>query len=309
MHRTLLLPLGLMAMVAGSTAAQTPRDMVRRAVQTELVASRNDHSHWRYFESDRQPSKSLKQWVAEARSVSVDRVVERNGQTLSEAQQKQEMIAFINDSRAQNKQRKSGQHDDEQAAELLKILPDAFTWTQAGEHGSDILLHFRPDPAFHPPDLEARVFAAMEGDMAIDRQQYRIASLKGRLIRDVKIGYGLLGELKAGGTFDVERRELSPAAWEITETHVHIQGHALIFKTISENEDDVKSNFKQIADTTSLQQAQSELLNLNPDPQKQEAAERATADRERAAVDHQDVKKTSHSRPRHARNDPKVAQR
>ena len=56
--------------------------------------------------------------------------------------------------------------------------------------------------------------------------------------------------------------------WEIVETHVHIQGHALIFKTISENEDDVKSHFKQIDQGTSLQQANQELLQLSPDPAK-----------------------------------------
>ena len=258
--------------------AQSPRDFVRQAVQTELVASENDHSHWLYFESDRRPAKAVKQWVAEARLVSLERVVERNGQQLSESQQKQEMNAFISDPHAQSKKSKSGQHDDDQAAELRKILPDAFIWTRAGEHNTSIWFHFKPDPAFHPPDLEARVFAAMEGDMAIDRVQYRIASLKGRLIRDVKIGFGLLGELQAGGTFDVERRELAPKVWQIIETHVHINGHALIFKSISENEDDVKSNFKPIPDTTSLQQAQNELLSLNPDPAKQEAAEKAAAD-------------------------------
>ena len=106
--------------------------------------------------------------------------------------------------------------------------------------------------------------------MAIDREQHRIASLRGRLIKDVLIGFGLLGQLKAGGTFDVERRELTPQVWEITETHVHIQGHALIFKTISENEDDVKSHFKQIDQGTSLQQAKQELMQLNPDQAKQE---------------------------------------
>jgi hypothetical protein len=265
-------PLLALAVILTATAAsaQNPRDLVRQAVQTELVSARNDHSHWLYFEFDRQPDKTVKQWVAEARSVSLNRVIERNGQPLPDEQQRQEMSAFINDPRAQSKQHKSSQHDDEQAAELLNILPDAFIWNIEGEKGSQILLHFKPDPQFHPPDLEARVFAAMEGDMAIDREQHRIASLKGRLIKDVLIGFGLLGQLKAGGTFDVERRELTPQVWEITETHVHIQGHALIFKTISENEDDVKSHFKQIDQETSLQQARQELMQLNPDQAKQE---------------------------------------
>ena len=258
----------LLLLPAATGVAQSPRDIVRQAVQTELVSARNDHSHWLYFEFDRKPDKTVKQWVAEAHSVSLERVIERDGHSLPEYQQRQEMSSFINDPGAQNKKRKSGQHDDEQAAELLKILPDAFIWNIEAEKGTETLLHFKPDPRFSPPDLEARVFAAMEGEMAIDRQQHRIATLKGRLIHDVKIGWGILGELKAGGTFDVERRELTPTVWEIVETHVHIQGHALIFKTISENEDDVKTHFKQIDQATSLQQAKQELLQLSPDPAK-----------------------------------------
>ncbi len=274
MLRTRFFSFTLLLAAALAGAAQTPREVVRQAVQTELTASRDDHTHWLYFEVDRQPSKAVKQWVAEAQPVGIDRVIERNGQALSDSQQRQEMNDFIHDSREQAKRRKSSQHDDEQAAELLKILPDAFVWSSEGEKGSDILLHFRPDPQFRPPDLEGRVFAAMEGDMAIDSNQHRIVSLKGRLIHDVKIGYGLLGELKAGGTFDVERRELASHVWEITETHVHIRGHALIFKTISEEEDDVKTHFQQIAANTTLQQAQDELFHRNPDPAQDQAFHR-----------------------------------
>ena len=147
MIRTQPIVFGTLLLAVAAARGQSPRDFVRQAVQTELVASQNDHSHWMYFESDRQPSKAVRQWVAEARQVSLNRVVERNGQMLSESQQKQEMSAFINDPRAQSKQRKSGQHDDEQAAELLKILPDAFIWTNSGERDHKILLHFRPDPS------------------------------------------------------------------------------------------------------------------------------------------------------------------
>jgi hypothetical protein len=274
MIRTLFLTLPILGTLVQISVAQTPKDFVWQAVQTELAASHDDHSHWLYFENDRQPGKFVKQWVAQARSVSLSRVVERNGQNLSENQQRQEISAFINDQSAQTRQRKSGRHDDEQAAELLQMLPNAFIWTIAGPKGSDIVLHFRPDPQFHPPNLEARVFAAMEGDMAIDREQHRIASLKGRLIHDVKIGFGLLGNLEAGGTFDVERRELRPHVWQITETHVHIQGHALIFKNISEQEDDVKVHFQQIADSTTVQQAEERLFHQSPNPAGDEAIHR-----------------------------------
>jgi hypothetical protein len=84
--------------------------------------------------------------------------------------------------------------------------------------------------------------------------------LKGKLIRDVKIAGGFLGSLNAGGTFDVERRETGKQVWQITETHVHIQGRALLFKNISEQEDDVKTDFKQLPDDVTMQKAEGELL-------------------------------------------------
>jgi len=96
--------------------------------------------------------------------------------------------------------------------------------------------------------------------MTVDNGQHRIVSLKGRLIHDVKFGGGFFAELKAGGTFDVERREVGKTVWQITETHVHIDGHALLFKSIAEQEDEVKTKFKQLPDDLSLQQAEKELL-------------------------------------------------
>ena len=47
--------------------------------------------------------------------------------------------------------------------------------------------------------MEARVFSAMAGEIVVDKSQNRIASIKGRLIRDVKFGWGLLGKMDAGG--------------------------------------------------------------------------------------------------------------
>lgn len=254
----LLLPLlfGQIAVLHGENAEQ----IVQQAVQTELAADQNDHSCWLYYEIDNKPGNRVKQWVAETRSGNVRRVLEQNGQMLSQATQRGIMDRFIENPQMQAKQRKAGRHDDNQAAEMLRLLPHAFIWTITGERDNETILHFVPNPNFQPPDWESRVFAAMEGDMAVDQAQHRIVSLKGRLIHDVKFFFGLLGELKAGGTFDVERRETGDSTWQITETRVHIQGYALIFKNISEDEDDLKSHFKLLPTDISLEQAEALLL-------------------------------------------------
>jgi hypothetical protein len=244
----------------GAARGQDTRQFVQQAVQTELKADEADHSAWLFYDADSKPNAKVKQWVAQTAHGDVDRVVVEYGRTLPAEEQRRKMDGFVHDKNAQAKQQKSGRHDDAQAEQMLKLLPVAFVWSKRGDEGGRTTLHFAPDPHFHPPSYEARVFAAMEGDMVVDDAQHRIASLKGRMTHSVKFGYGLFGELKAGGTFDVERRETGNGVWQITETHVHVEGRALLFKNISDVEDDVKSKFKRIAPNLSLADAEKLLM-------------------------------------------------
>lgn len=243
-------------------AAETeqPRLLVQQATRAELAASAADHSLWLYYETDSKPHNPVVQWAAETRSGEVDRVLQQDGHHYTPEQQRAKMDGFIHDSGAQAKQRHGSQQDDKRAAEMLNMLPDAFIWTREKQEGETTVLHFKPDPSFSPPSWESRVFAAMEGDMAIDDVQHRIVSLRGKLISEVKFGWGLLGELDPGGTFDVERRQTGHGIWQITETHVHIQGHAILFHSISDQEDDVKTKFEELPQNITLEEAEKKLM-------------------------------------------------
>jgi hypothetical protein len=236
------------------------KDYVWEAVRAELAADAADHTVWLYYEVDKKPGNDTVQWAADTRMGELDRVIDKNGDVLTPTEQRNKMDTFINSPAVQARQRKGGQHDDREAAQMLNTLPNAFIWTIKSQRNGKTFLHFRPDPNFRPPTWESRVFAAMEGDMVVDDARFRIESLKGRMIRQVKFGWGIFGELEPGGTFDVERRQLAPGVWQITETHVHIQGHALIFKSISEQEDDVKSRFEQLPENITLRQAEEKLM-------------------------------------------------
>ena len=240
--------------------AQEPKQIVQQAVNAEITADRNDHSHWIFHEVDRKPKNSVVQWVAETGKGDITRVYIRNGQSIPTAQQNQAIQKFIHDPNAQAKQHQASQHDDQQASGMTKLLPVAFIWTVTSKNDQTTTLHFKPDPNFHPPTWEARVFAAMEGDMTVTNTAHRIQELKGRLMSDVDFGWGLLGKLQKGGSFSVQRSQIGPGIWDITATHVHIQGHALIFKSISEQEDDEKSSFTRLPDNVTLEQAASEVM-------------------------------------------------
>lgn len=240
----------------------SPKDIVRQAVQTEMAADRDDHTRWRYRDVEKTPTNKVS-IVVETDQGSLKKKIEENGHPLTPEEESAEMKRlnnFISDPSLQAKQRRDGQHDDQSARELLQMLPEAFDWKVVNENGKDITLSFEPNPNFSPPDMESRVMGGMGGQMVVDKAQHRIVSIRGTLLDDVTFGFGLLGRLHKGGTFNVERREIAPGLWQITETHVHIDGRALLFKTIGEQQDEVKSDFTRVPNGTTLAQAE-QLLN------------------------------------------------
>lgn len=248
--------LALILFTAATLQAQDPTQIVQTAVNTELAASRTDHTLWKYRDEQRDANKVSN--VVQTAEGSVKRLIEKNGRPLT-AEEKQAEDAriqnFIHDPEKLEKQKKDGASDDKNAAELLNMLPKAFRWKIANENGDSITLTFTPNPDFNPPDMQSRVLSTMAGELVVDKTQHRIKTISGKLTQDITFGWGLLGRLKQGGTFRVERRELKPGLWQITETHVHIVGKALLFKSIGQQQDEVQTDFTQVPDGTTLEQA------------------------------------------------------
>jgi len=259
-----LLPLSVIAQSQQDKQAQA---RVRVVMQTELVADHNDQSRWQYRDLDRKPEvgEALYQ-VVETDHGSVKKKLQQDGRPLdAEALRAEDarIWAFANDPSQQAKQRKEGEQDDKRAENLLKMFPDAFLWSIKGENNETVTFAFTPNPDFTPPTMESRVFSAMAGEIVANKAQNRVLTIKGKLIRDVKFGWGLLGKMDAGGSFNVERREIAPGIWAIVESHVHISGKALFFKTIGEQEDEVKTQFRRTPPATTLQQA-ADILKAEP---------------------------------------------
>jgi len=248
--------LGLALVASGDTLrAQDAKQIVQQAVNAELAANRSDLSHWRYIRHDPGNNRSV---VVETENGAISRHIEEAGHPPSAAllaAENEHIQRFIHDPAMQQRQRRDGQHDEKDATELLNLFAEAFDWKIESETPETITLAFKPDQNFRPPDMEARVMGEMAGTLIVDKAKHRILTMKGRLSEDVNIGFGILGRLRQGGTFNVERRQVAPGIWQITETHVHIEGRALFFKTIGQQQDEVKSNFTPVPPGTTLQQA------------------------------------------------------
>ena len=104
------------------------------------------------------------------------------------------------------------------------------------------------------------MFSSMTGDLVVDNQQHRICKMKGHLIHDVTFGGGILGRLKEHSSFALEQQQVGPNVWELTAIHVHLEGNALLFKSVSLQQDDKRSRFQPEPGNITLQQAATSVM-------------------------------------------------
>ena len=264
--------LGLFALSCSVAHAQTPQQVVQQVVDTERAANKNDHSQWIYLDETRKPKETILQWVASTQGADVRRVLVKDNQKLPESQQRDLIQKFLHDPRAQNKDISEANHDNQQVDDFLKLLPTAFLWTQTGATSTDTSLHFEPASNFHPPTREARVFCSMAGDLVVDNEQHRIRSMSGHLIHDVTFGGGFLGRLKEGSTFSLEQAQVGTNLWQLTDINVNLEGNALLFKSISLQQDDKRSRFEPEPSNVTLDQAATTIMNQPEVEQSQDRA-------------------------------------
>jgi len=247
----------LLATATALAAQKNPQQLVQETIHNELHA--NPHqNYWMYRDSDTESGTTKVSRVVETPACWFRWLLSIDGQPLTQAQEQQQQAKIdklVNDEAARQKNRQAIDQDGQKAENLMKMLPDAFLYTDDGEQDGNIRLKFRPNPSFNPPTHAAKVFHAMQGTLLINKQEKRLAGISGTLMQDVDFGWGILGKLYKGGTFKVAQSRLAPNDWEVTLLDVHIGGRALFFHTISEQQHEVKTEFQPVPANIALAQA------------------------------------------------------
>jgi len=237
-------------------------DLARRVITNELKFQ-DDHTNWMYrLEKEQYGKKQVKE-IIETKEGSLSRLLSINDRPLTAKQQDEEdqRVRELMTSRgAQQKLRRALDTETLQGRRLFKMLPDAFVFNYAGGDENLVKLSFRPNPSFHPPSLEARVFHDMEGEMWVDCKQERLAAFDGHLTQAVKFGFGLLGHLDKGGHFEVRQAEVVPGHWDMTTLSLEITGKALVFATVDVQKKENHRDFHRVSDDLTLTQA-ADILN------------------------------------------------
>lgn len=257
---TALLPVALLICLCTPLRAadQTPEEIVSTVVSNEIRIEAADHSRWMYRDAFKSPEKDVVKLIIQTSGANLSEIIADHGQPPN-AQEHQADLAhmqqILSDPSLRARMQRNEAHDGQQADDLMRMLPNAYIWRIVSRQNGEITLASRPNPNFSPPSMSARVMSSMSGTLVVEERSMRLKSLTGRLTQPVNFGWGLLGHLDAGGTFQIIRTEIAPGNWQITQTHVHISGHALFFKSIGDQEDEITSDYKPVPDDVDMNKA------------------------------------------------------
>jgi len=259
--------LGCPCYSVSSGAGQQPSasNLVKDVVANEL-ADRTEHSTWLYRVTKLVEQQTLTQLEVETKDGPVHRLLTINDRPLDSAQQEKETIRqqeLIRDPSQQLAVKKQNDADEHRLEHFVRLLPSAFVFEYDGWEGPYVRLNFRPDPAFVPPTMESKALQGMAGTILVDPEQKRLARLNGHLVENVDFGFGILGHIAKGGTFDIERTQVSSSHWKTHVVNIHVNGRMLLFKTISKQQQETRSDFESVSNDLDLRQAE-KLLQSQP---------------------------------------------
>lgn len=246
-----------LAAACAAEAPIAPQQLVREVVYNELHDHAR-HGYWRYWIARRTQQEFRTVEQVETAEGPVQRLTLANGHALTPEQARAEedrLDHLLHSSDEQAQRRKEYAEDENRIGRILALLPDAFVYESEGDENGCHKFRFHPNPDYPAHTIEARIFHAMSGEIWIDARMKRLARLDGQLQENVDFGYGILGRLYKGGWFRLVRTQVSPTDWKTAQLEIHMNGRAMLFKTIARETSETRGGFTPAPAGMNLEQA------------------------------------------------------
>lgn len=257
---------------ASSLLAVAPRSWAVDAAAHELVALHHNGSYLRYRMHVIDEKGDQTRDIIESRDGSVARLIQRNGRPLTDAENKAEQQR-LNDMLASPSGFARHIRNDATgrkiADQLIRLMPDAMLYSytpgqpQSGRNNGalEVVLDYKPNPAFKPPTTTAEALTGLEGRMWVDAKNRHVVRMEGSVFRGVNFGWGMLAHIYSGGRLVLEQTDAGGGRWIFTHFTEDVSVRALMVKTMNVHENVEASSFQTLPSPMSYQDAIHLLLN------------------------------------------------
>jgi len=244
----------------------TPNSWAEAATFNEVkVISREGQIPLRFRQHKVDAKGDTTREVIESKDGNVARLVERNGQPLTAAEDADERDRLMEDIASpedfmKHEKRDNATRDD--VLQLVRLMPRAMIYSytpgqpQTGaKEGQEVVLDFHPDPAFRPPTMYAEMLTGLEGRVWIDAQSKCITRIEAHVLRPVNFGFGVLAKIFPGGTVELEQTRATGDRWAYSHVDEHLTARVLLVKTVPENSTITSSDFRPMSSLLPYQDA------------------------------------------------------
>jgi hypothetical protein len=234
-----------------------PRSWAIDAAANELVALHHKDSYLRYrMEAINEKGKQVRD-VIESKDGTVARLILKDGKPLTPEQDKaerQRLNDMIASPAAYAKHVKNGESEKTMADKLVPLMADAMinTYTpgqpQSGRNGGalEIVLDYKPNPKFVPPNTEAQALTGLEGRVWIDAKTRYVVRMEGTIARGVNFGWGMLAHIYPGGRVEMNQTNVGGNRWIFTDFSMQLSVRALMLKRLEIRSSANTSNYQTL---------------------------------------------------------------
>jgi hypothetical protein len=242
--------------------------LIQRASENEVAALENpvlcryrERLEWSWGSETRE--------VIETSDGRADRIIAFDDEPLAPDQamkQEHRLQKLLRDRNARKKELEEQRSEIRRRVRMMRAFPHALLFEAAGEEPDGTLrFAFRPNPKFSSSDRETQVFRGMQGMVWVDAKQQKLIKIEGVLTKDVSFGWGILGKLHKGGTYEIEQEEISPGLWRIKRLDLNLKVRAFLegFRIFRM---ETNTDFQQTPEGTNYPEAVDELLRYQSGP-------------------------------------------
>ena len=236
---------------------EAPRNWAADASENEIPIIEHRDVYLRYKMHILDEKGNQLRDVIESRDGTVARLIKRDDRPLTpeeDAAEHERLNDLLASPAAYQKHEMNDVTGKKRAVEMIRELPDAmlFSYTPGQPQidttaGEQVVIDFKPNPAWHPPTLPAEALTGLQGRVWIDRKTRHMVRMEGEIFQSVNLGYGMLARIYPGGHLALDQMPTASNRWIFSRFREQITLRALMVKTIHQNADVSTSDYQTIS--------------------------------------------------------------
>jgi hypothetical protein len=261
------------SVVAGPEAPMppgTPKSWAESAVRRQLEIIQNDDLPIRYVVRVANRKGDTTREVIESVQGNVARLIQRDGKPITAAEdaaERERLNGILTSPSDFLKHQQRNGPGRTYALQVIKLMPSAtlYSYTPgqpqpAGATSPQVVIDFKPDPAFNPPTMVSEILTGLQGRVWIDAQTGTMTRIEANIIRPVNFGWGFVARVYPGGHIEFEQTLVDGKRWAYNHLDQNVTVREMMLRTVNEKTKMGAWNFKLLPAPMPFQDAVHALL-------------------------------------------------